>query len=394
MKVLVYMEKNRLAPVGGPRGYNYNLANALNNLNITNIDYIVSNKEPTNSRVNKIVDKVRNQAIKGFLILCKSIANRIFIIYGKSLKPIVRLDDYDVIHFHNPLEMYQIRDSLANYKGKVILTSHSPTLSSAELIDTATTFEKKYMADFYKKLEKVDIYAFERADYIIFPCEEAEEPYYHSWDFYKDFKKRNENKYKYLLTGITPCAVTINRNIIRKKYNIPDDAFVISYVGRHNTIKGYDSLKKICKQVLDLYENVYVIVTGKEGPLYRLEHPRWIEIGWTKDPHSVIGASDIFVLPNKETYFDLILLEVLSLGKVVIASNTGGNRYFQKIHSKSIYLYETDKEAIDYMKMIISMPVKQREDLGQINKSLFFDKFTCETFAKGYLKILNEIGDS
>ena len=36
---------------------------------------------------------------------------------------------------------------------------------------------------------------------------------------------------------------------VLEKYNIPQDAFVISYVGRHNSVKGYDKLKEIGKKI-------------------------------------------------------------------------------------------------------------------------------------------------
>ena len=37
----------------------------------------------------------------------------------------------------------------------------------------------------------------------------------------------------------------VNREDFRKKYGIPDNAFVISYAGRHNEIKGYADLKRL-----------------------------------------------------------------------------------------------------------------------------------------------------
>lgn len=68
-----------------------------------------------------------------------------------------------------------------------------------------------------------------------------------------------------------------------------------------------------------------------------LKDSRWKEVGWTNDSQSIIAASDVFVLPNRETYFDIIMLEVLSCGKIVIASRTGGNKYFEKIGAKGVF---------------------------------------------------------
>lgn len=43
---------------------------------------------------------------------------------------------------------------------------------------------------------------------------------------------------------------------------------MISYVGRHNEIKGYDALKEIGKHLLDANDSAYVFIAGTEGPLY------------------------------------------------------------------------------------------------------------------------------
>lgn len=37
---------------------------------------------------------------------------------------------------------------------------------------------------------------------------------------------------------------------------------------------------------------------------------------------------DVFVLPNRQTYYDLILLEVMRAGKPVLLTTTGGNKHF------------------------------------------------------------------
>ncbi len=47
----------------------------------------------------------------------------------------------------------------------------------------------------------------------------------------------------------------------------------------------------------------------------------------------------------KETYFDLVMLEVLSLGKIIIASYTGGNKYFKSSFAKGVFTYSKLEEA-------------------------------------------------
>lgn len=388
-KVLIYMQSSELAPVGGPRGYIYNLKKELDKRNYTNIYFIENQRKVINKYKNKI-EGMKKGTLKNIFIIIKSIIKHWGIIYGKNHRALVDLNEYDFVHFHSSLDMYNVRDSLKDYRGKVILSSHSPTLLSKEIYESRSNFEKLYCGFIYNKLISMDEYAFENADYFVFPCSESEEPYYNNWDKYSIIKEKNEQKYRYVLTGIPECSVKIGKDEIRKKYDIPNDAFVISYVGRHNRIKGYDILQDICSEVLK-NDNVYVLVAGKEEPLKGLGHSHWIEVGWTNDPHSIIAASDVFVLPNRETYFDLVMLEVLSLGQIVVGSKTGGNNYFEKLDSDGILLFHDKKEAVDTLEYLIDLPEEKRMKKRQANKRLYEENFTCEIFADKYIKLYESL---
>ena len=87
-------------------------------------------------------------------------------------------------------------------------------------------------------------------------------------------------------TGIVGCKAKVNREDFRKKYGIPDNAFVISYAGRHNEIKGYADLKRLGEKLL-ADKNVYFLIAGKEEPMTGLKNDHWIEVGWTNDPQDV-----------------------------------------------------------------------------------------------------------
>lgn len=387
--VLIYMRRPLLKPTGGPTGYNYNLAVQLERKNVQNIHFIESSKGDTTS-FNNGVKSIKCAWLRLLITILKSVYKKGMLLYGLRHKAMVDLDSYDVVHFQSTRDMYACRDSLKNFKGTVMLTSHSPTLLSKEFFSYLTPWEQRHMAWFFNKLIRMDEYAFGRADYIVFPCEEAEEPYFNNWSEFAKLKADFPQKFKYLLTGTNPCSAKVSRENIRKKYGIPEDAFVVSYVGRHNELKGFDLLKKIGEKVLQ-NENVYILVAGKEEPIKGLPHERWIEVGWTNDPHSIIAASDMFLLPNRETYFDLVMLEVLSLGKIVVASYTGGNRYFDKLKPNGIETYANEDEAISKIKGVMDLPLSERLKLERANKELFDKYFSADVFADNYVKLIEEL---
>ena len=395
MKVLIYWKENDLKPTGGPRGYLYNLRRELQKNNITGIDFI--NIDEKIGLKQKIISKIKEK----YNTLPKKVKLKIPVykrmIFKRAFgniprKSIVDLNDYDIVHFHQAMTMYMVKDSLEKFNGKVVFTTHCPIVSYKEILSSMIS-EKKYKKNEpkYDRLDVFDEYAFNRADYILFPVKEAEECYYNTWNKYKEIHDRNREKYYYIPTGIEPVKIKESSSVIREKYNIPKNAFVISFVGRHNEIKGYYNLKFIGEEILKKNKNVYFLVAGKEAPLKGLNDDRWIEVGWTNDPHSIINSADLFILPNKETYFDLILLEVLSIGTPILMTETGGNKYFKKYNLESLMFYKDNLEAIDIINKFVNTDDEYRKKLRELNKQLFLNNFTTQIFLKNYLEMLNNI---
>lgn len=393
MHTLIYFKENELAPTGGPKGYLYNLNKELKRLKISNIEFL-NEKINEDSKIKRIYKRIETKPMKRFKEIFRNGVTVALNVIENNKKMYSKIDfnKYDIIHFHSTLSMYLVKDSLESYKGKVLLTSHTPEVAYKEMIEeNASKFNKIVLKNKLKKLEIIDQYAFERADYIIFPTEEAEEPYFHTWEKFKNIKDNHTEKFKYIPTGINEIKLDESINF-RKKYNIPDNAFVVSYVGRHNEIKGYDQLKKIGKTILEKYPDVYFMIGGIEKPLKGINNDRWIEVGWTNKAHELINSSNLFVLPNKETYFDLVLLEVMNIGKNVVLTNTGGNKYFKQFDSSELYYY--DYEDIDSACKNIENAYQKFKNhkLTEIdNKRIFENNFTIEKFTNNYLNLLNDI---
>lgn len=383
MKLLIHWPENDIKPKGGPSGYLYNLISGFQEIGFSDYSLLPPQKDKLQN--NTFIREHIPQRIRDIRRLIKftKLPNT------KNEAP-VNYSDYDCIHFHSTLDMYLHREALKQYYGKVILTSHSPCAYHVELLNRLNNFDKRIFSSALKKLKVIDEYAFNRADYIIFPTEDSEEPYYHTWNEYH--RIRNKDKYRYLLTGIKPAKVSLSRSQVRRKYNIPSDAFVISYVGRHNPIKGFDELRNFGLDILS-DNNIWFLIAGKEYPIKGLNNPHWVECGWSNDPYSLIAASDLFILPNKETYFDIVLLEVLSLGQIVCISNTGGNRYFNNFESNGIVIYTDLDNLKTYVEKFYRMSKKERQELGDLNQKIYEQNFTCSVFARNYTRLINELAE-
>ena len=386
IRVLEYIPINGLKPHGGPIGYLYNLKNGYESIEQEDISLSFL-PEDTNFAKKRSVTKLK--ALNNFMkaIYHRRYYKKLFKESGDHINKKVDFSNYDIIHFHDVVSMFSVRDSLKEFSGRVCLTSHSPVPFFEETQDRMSKLEKILLGKYKKKIKGIDEWSFLNADHIIFPCEYAMEPYKKHWP---EFNKLIKDKsIKYVISGTVQCLAKVEKKEIRKKYGIPDDAFLVSYVGRHTDVKGYSDLKEIGRRIL-ADENTWVIVAGKEEPLSRLENNKWVEVGWTNDPHSIISASDLFVLPNKETYFDLVLLEVISLGTPVLVSWTGGNKFFAG-KTKGIDFFSTVDEAVSKINEFRSKSNNEKRQMMVENNDLFKKEFTVETFAKNYINLYKDI---
>lgn len=390
-KLLIFMKESQLSPRGGPQGYCYNIKQEIDKKEIKNISFLPSDSEKRNDIITvsfktKIVIFIQKYLkfiwnIKFFSSLVRN--------NGQSSIDKTYLNGFDFIHFHSTIDLYKNRSIRNNYSGKIILTSHSPIPTFKEIINERTTIiERFFFSWLYKRTNKVDITAFDIADYIIFPCREAEESYYKNWKYYKILKERNAHKYRYVLTGINKCIPKTYPENILNTIGLNNNNFLVSYVGRHNKIKGYKRLKTIGKTIKN--RRIHFVICGKEYPIKGIKSLQWHEIGWTNDAYSFINACDIFLLPNIETYFDIVLLEALSLGKVVVASKTGGNKVFEK-KSKGIFLFDSTDEAIRIINFLSLKSKDELNALGNENMQLFEKSFSISIFMKNYLYLLSEL---
>jgi len=391
MKELIYLDENALSPAGGPLGVGYYIHEEAKRAADQEICFLKSDDsiKKTEAKQKKVLYKFPR--ITKIVRSIRHIQEYRRMLYSPEVTP-GKFDGYDVVHFHSTSDMYKQRKSLEGYKGKTVLTSHSPIPPAQELYAAcATEFERRFFQKRFAEFEEMDRWSFANADYITFPCPDAEEPYYNNWPEYKNIKETKKDCYRYVLTGISPKEAAVSKSDIRSKYGIENDDFVVVYVGRHNEVKGYGNLKKLGAAMLKGENRTKFLIAGREGPLTRLENPDWIEIGFTKDPYSVISAGDVFVLPNKETYFDLVFIEVMSLGKIVVASRTGGNRYYEKSGAKGVFLYDTLEEAERLIETIRAMSDEEKQALEQANKEFYKNYLTGKVFYDNYKAVISKL---
>ncbi len=386
-KVLIYATLEDLKPKGGPSGYLHNLidyfssgkSNEINIEFLKNQDKRLSDYSNVNLNITKLV--FSNKLIRRYLKLVNIYIP--FYTYIKMRFSIgdSRISPYEFIHFHSTREMYQNRKILKDKY--IILQSHSPVPIHQEMYD-GTNFRlyRKILQFFFRVC---DTYSFSRADKIIFPVPEAMEAYEKCRPL-KSILNNSIHKVSFLPTGILDLMPDDNNT--NELFEIKD-FIVFGYLGRHIEVKGYDIFVRVFSSLIN--NKLSVVVGGNKNK--RIPNPQkseWIELGFVNKVE-FFRRIDILVVPNRETYFDLVVLEALSMGKVIILSLTGGNKYFLKFSeliNKSIYFYETESELERIVTTICSLSIDSIRNLGLKNRELYLNFFTSKILYESYLELL------
>lgn len=403
MKVLIWDNFN-LSDVGGPSGYCYQIHEYLRVHPCDKIvflsDYIKNKDGQLDSVPNpKVLRKKYCWLLRPFVRLYNFVNVGLFISMSIFVhKMDTNLDwadfnEFDFIHFHSVDVASRFLHSHFHFKGKVILTSHCPCLYTDEIF-----LRYKSYYHFFRPLARYNEYCtYSKVDYLMFPCKDAREPY-EKHKYLKRLFNQHENKFFYVPTSLLDRKADLSNVQHLSEIGIPNGSFVIAYFGRHTSIKGYDILQHIAENLLDQFDDLYFLCAGS-GEIPAPKHPRWIELGFISNTFELLPQCDLYVLPNRETYFDIVTLECLRAGIRIAASATGGNRYFMTLPAEdTIGMTFVD---IDDVKMfeaavgeLISLKhnnCKAFAEGGHRNRILYENKFNVEIFIHNYLTDLSKI---
>lgn len=421
MKKVLIWDNFPLANIGGPSGYLFNIHEYLRDNPCPNIvflsdiliehpilvgesdnkDQITLSKESLCTKIKSFFKKVYPQKsllryINGLLRRYKFYMNIYHNDFYKTTSQLKleTLNEFDYVHFHFVPTVMRFKVSYPDYKGKLILTSHSPCPWTDEMIDLYKPFMKKF---FYKKSINNECKVYSASDYLMFPCEEAMEPYKKNSRVNKIFNER-KGAFFFVPTSILDLSKVIRCNKQLSDFNIPPNAFIISFIGRHHSVKGYDIIKKVGNALLAKYPDLYFLCAGA-GPIEPLHHVRWIELGFIDYASDLYSLSDLYIVANRDTYFDMGTLEVLRSGTHILLSNTGGNKYFKRLSSKdtaTIRFFDVDD--IDGLIQMVENSIhdKQNDSIrfknsGECNRNLYLKYFTPQRYVDTYLNSIDKL---
>lgn len=143
---------------------------------------------------------------------------------------------------------------------------------------------------------------------------------------------------------------------IRKKFNIPETAFVYGFVGRITGDKGINELLSATRNLFDSHKDMYVLLIGgmeKEDSVdtelfeWSKTQDRVVYCGSTNEVQKYMAAMDCYVMPSYREGFGLTVLEAGAMGLPVICTNIPGPTDAIHHEVNGLIVEKKDSKAIE-----------------------------------------------
>lgn len=208
--------------------------------------------------------------------------------------------------------------------------------------------------------------------------------------------------YSSKLISVVPNGVDFPPNVkncgcIRSEFNIPSSVPLAVTVSRVTKEKGYLVLAEAL-QILDLEGLTFALIIvggGDEGGYIRGLFDRLVNIdvrfaGHRNDVSGFLAESDFFVFPTLHENLSNALLEAMSFGLPVVATDTGGNtEVLRRGGGVLVPVGDPLSLARGMQKLIESTEIRNK--LGDEASDIVCNHYSVQHMVKNWLKVYQDI---
>ncbi|MCL1040918.1 glycosyltransferase [Shewanella marisflavi] len=373
MKVINYF--GYLRPGGGPSGYLYNLNSAIEKNGSKKVIVLCDSIGDVRTVKNGAVQKYKLFASVFFLF--KTILRQFRPMSVELRNKLKSFDSDDILVFHSVPDVTKYR-ATRKINNKYLLMIHSPKEPNLETFDLVkNTYGNNIFIRLAQRLVKHEEFnAIKNAHAINIPAEGAMDAYYREDERMRELllsKKINK-----VVSGVPNVEPTVHKKIVRKELSLPENKRIVGYFGRYNEDKGYDRYLKYT-DAFSKDDDLFFISAGAGSLKPVTTNRNYLDLGWRTDAINLINACDFILVPNKISYFDLIILEALSLGKEVITTNVGGAKGLVRDSVQYVNLSGDIENEIHELSVILRGEIRCSEEIKSIyNKNYSMDAFLLE----------------
>jgi len=285
--------------------------------------------------------------------------NNVFINLFGQLK---RLNDSDIIHVHNT-DVWVLFSPLSFFGHKTVYSLHT---------NFGVNIKKSFIENLVISLIINYISLFSRKIILLTKGQR------NNLVKYSLFKKTFFKKSK-IINNFIDKETILSRN----KINYNSD---IIFVGRYTSLKGFEDLIQLAKELPSIKINL--VGDGSYKP--NLKNVSNIGVVPNKDLPKYYDQNSIFILPSYTEAFPMTILEAMARGLVILTSNIPGMKEIVK-EGRNGYLFNSGD--ITKMKEIILYLKNNPDEIKRISANNLEDimKFTSERQVKKYMQVYKEI---
>ena len=195
------------------------------------------------------------------------------------------------------------------------------------------------------------------------------------------------------------------RKETREKYSIPDESFVLGYVGRLLKDKGIDELLDAFKAFHDRYPDTLLMIVGNASVSEGVDQDK---LKWARQEKSVIftgptnevekyyASMDCFTLPSYHEGFGMVTIEAEAMGVPIVDTDIPGSREAMQDGVTGILVPKKNAEALlkGIVKMYESEEMRERFSRNGVEyvRRCFDDRILCELTFQNRESLLSEAG--
>lgn len=155
-----------------------------------------------------------------------------------------------------------------------------------------------------------------------------------AFDFFYGSIYQNNDRFKVIRNGVNTALFSkqLDKNNLRKKYLLPQDAVLIGHVGRLAPAKNFETIFKVVQSIKDRNTNgkkIYFVFCGRETNSKLFEEKlishgikeNCFCMGQQENVHEVLQCYDLFYFPSVTEGQPNALIEALISGLPFVASN-------------------------------------------------------------------------
>jgi glycosyltransferase involved in cell wall biosynthesis len=284
-----------------------------------------------------------------------------------ALAPIVRRERPDVIHAHNPAAAAAaaLARGLARRRGTAIVASY-------------------HGVDAHRLGRAAAALAL-LADAVVAVSPSAA----------NQLEERGLPRVTWIYNGIDP-VVERSREEVRREFGV-EDAELLVTVGRYSAEKNQALLLGAIAELAPRRPRLRALLVG-EGPLRKELQARIEELGLAEavqltgpraDAVDIVAAADVFALTSSSEALGIALLEAMSVGCPVVATEVGGVPDFVRDGETGLLVADGDAAGLAEAIERLLDDATLREKLVREGQALVRNTFGKETMVERYLAVYN-----